>query len=371
MNIGITCYPTYGGSGIIATELGKALARAGDEVHFIASSLPVRLSAFDERIHFHEVGGLAYPLFEHPPYTLNLTNRMVKVVREHHIDVLHVHYAIPHAVSAVLARDILTADVSGVKIVTTLHGTDILLVGQDESYFDITKYSMEQSDALTAVSDYLSARTKEIFGITKNIRVIKNFVDVAVFSRDAFAGSSVVRHGSSPVLLHVSNFRPVKDIAVLIKAFARVRKRADAHLVLAGDGPERPAMEKLVRSLSLSQNVTFLGATDALPAIMASSDIFLLSSTLESFGLAALEAMAMGVPVVSTDCGGIREVVADGVTGRIVPVGDHEGMANAVCGLIDDVPLRKRMGDASYQRVRDEFTIERIVPRYRDVYASI
>ncbi|MBI4978405.1 MAG: N-acetyl-alpha-D-glucosaminyl L-malate synthase BshA [Spirochaetes bacterium] len=364
MKIGVTCYPTYGGSGIIATELGVAMARLGHEIHFISSALPVRLPVYEENIFFHEVSGLPYPLFEHPPYTLNLANKMVAVAREYKLDILHVHYAIPHSVSAILARDIL----GSVKVVTTLHGTDILLVGQDASYFDITRHAIVQSDAVTAVSDYLAETTKRVFSIDKQIHVIKNFIDTGVFSREQCKETDILRHGDEKIIIHVSNFRPVKDIGTLVRAFGKIRESVNAKLVLVGEGPELPAVKTVIDSLGLSKHVRFLGSQGTLPELLASADLFLLSSKVESFGLAVLEAMAMGVPAVSTDSGGIREVIEDGKTGFIVPAGNDPAMAKRAVELLTDDVMRKSFADACVRTVRERFSIDTAVEEYLRVY---
>lgn len=368
MKIGITCYPTYGGSGIIATELGMALAKKGVEVHFISSTVPVRLRHFYENVYFHKVQGLPYPLFDHPPYTLNLTNQMVHVVRTYGLDVLHVHYAIPHSVSACLARDIVERDV---KVVTTLHGTDILLIGQDESYFDITKHAMNESNLCTAVSDYLAEETHRIFNVRTPIRVIKNFVDTDVFypKREGEGkGKSVFSLNGEKVLLHISNFREVKRIETLIKAFALIRKRVAARLVLVGEGPETQKAERMVARLGLEACVLFLGQQDCVGEILREADVFLLSSRIESFGLVILEAMASGLPVVATDCGGPKELIRDGENGFLIPVDDHEAMAARVQTLLADNALHARFSENAYNDVLSAFTIDSILPAYIAAY---
>src|SRR5579863_6108869 len=308
MKIGITCYPTYGGSGVVATELGIELAARGHEIHFISYAMPIRLTGSSDRIFFHEVEVTTYPLFDHPPYTLALATKMIEVAEEASLDILHVHYAIPHSVSALLAR--MMAAPKRLPFITTLPGTDITLVGNDRSYLPITKFSIEQSDGVTAISHYLKQRTIEDFDIKRPIEVIPNFVNCDLYCRTP---NPVLRAewapNGEPILMHLSNFRPVKRLTDVVEMFAKVREKMRAKLVLIGDGPDRGAAEYLVRKKKLARDVHFLGKQDRVYQLLSQADLFLLPSDMESFGLAALEAMACEVPVIATNVGGIPEVV--------------------------------------------------------------
>src|SRR5271168_1503415 len=319
MKIGITCYPTYGGSGVVATELGLELAHRGHEIHFISYAQPIRLTELHANIHYHEVDVSRYPLFDFPPYDLALATRMAEVSELYALDLLHVHYAIPHSVSALLARQMLAAKPRGQKLpfVTTLHGTDITLVGLDRSYLPITRYSIEQSDGVTAISQYLRERTLREFEIKNNIQVIYNFVNCDIYVRDAGAATRRAEYAPNGerVLVHLSNFRPVKRVTDTIEIFDRVRKKIPAKLVLIGDGPERGNVEWLIRQKKLTKDVFLLGKQDDVYEKLSVADLFLLPSDLESFGLAALEAMACEVPVVATNTGGLPDVVEHGVDG--------------------------------------------------------
>jgi N-acetyl-alpha-D-glucosaminyl L-malate synthase BshA len=331
VKIGITCYPTYGGSGAVATELGIALAGRGHEVHFITYQQPFRLPNFLPRIFFHEVEVNRYPLFEYPPYDLALAVRMHQVVRAQSLDVLHCHYAIPHATSAWIAREMLQAGGDDVPVVTTLHGTDITIVGQDPSYHAITKFSIERSDATTAVSEYLRRETMATFGCAGcSVEVIPNFIDPAVYDRGAHppALAWLVPRGRK-VIMHVSNFRPVKRVRDVVQTFARINAEVPSVLFMVGDGPDRVEAEQEARTLDVHRSVHFLGKLEAVAPLLAGADLFLLPSASESFGLSALEALACGVPVVASNAGGLSEVVRDGETGALCPVGDVAGMAAA------------------------------------------
>jgi len=369
MRVGITCYPSEGGSGIVATELGKQLARLGHEVHFITSSLPVRLRGFEERICFHEVRPENYPVFHYPPYSLSLAAKMAEVARTHHLDVLHAHYAMPHAASAYLARQML-AD-HRVRTVTTLHGTDITLVGQAPSFYEVTKFSIEQSDAVTAVSGWLEAETRRIFRTDRDIRVIHNFIDVDTFKPRAL-GERRARFASpgEAVLLHISNFRPVKNLRALVEVFRRVNERHPSRLLLVGDGPERLSVLEMVRALGLQDRVQFLGNQEYVEDLLPIADVFLLPSLHESFGLTVLEAMAVGVPVVATNVGGTAEVVAEGETGYLRSPHDVDGMVEAVEMIVSDPDRAASMGEAGRRRAREFFHVDRIVPQYLEVYES-
>ncbi|HXF95075.1 MAG TPA: N-acetyl-alpha-D-glucosaminyl L-malate synthase BshA [Gemmatimonadales bacterium] len=371
MKIGITCYPTYGGSGAVATELGLELARRGHEVHFITYASPFRLRGFVERVTFHEVVTPEYPLFEHSPYALALAVKQHEVALRERLDLLHVHYAIPHAATAWLAKQMLK-DQRDLKIVTTLHGTDITLVGQDPSYFTLTKFSIEQSDAVTAVSNYLRDETYRAFGcVGCDVVVIPNFVSTAEYYPPT---GETCRHSLAPpghrILVHVSNFRPVKRVVDVVRVFAGVRRRLPAALVLVGDGPDRDAAQQEVDALGLTGDVRFLGKVDRVADILRASDLFLLPSSTESFGLAALEAMACGVPVVATRVGGLPEVVTDGETGRLAAVGAVEEMVEYATAILENPEVHAAMRRRAAARAR-EFSAERVVPRYEELYRDL
>ena len=372
MKIGITCYPTYGGSGAVATELGIALAARGHEVHFITYAQPFRLPALLPRVFFHEVDVGRYPLFEYPPYDLALAVRMHEVVRSAKLDVLHCHYAIPHATSAWIAREMLRESGDDVALVTTLHGTDITIVGQDPSYWAITKFSIEKADRITAVSDHLRAETITAFGCAGcSVDVIHNFIDPATYDRAKWPGAlaGVVRTDGK-VLMHVSNFRAVKRTVDVVRVFARVAAAMPATLVMVGDGPDRVLAQEEARTLGVADRIAFLGRIDAVAPLLAGADLFLLPSATESFGLSALEALATGVPVVASDAGGIPEVVRDGVTGALRPVGDVAGMADAALAILRDDARWAAMSAAAQGDARARFGESRIIGRYEDVYAD-
>ncbi len=370
MKIGITCYPTYGGSGAVATELGIALAARGHEVHFITYKQPFRLPAFQPRIFFHEVDVGRYPLFEYPPYDLALAVRMHEVVRSHKLDLLHVHYAIPHATSAWIAREMLEQNGSGIRIITTLHGTDITIVGQDPSFHAITKFSIEKSDHLTAVSNYLRDETERAFGCAGcNVQVIHNFIDPAVYDRGRYPTTMRRQlYGDRRVLMHVSNFRPVKRVRDVIRVFAQVQAAIPSVLIMVGDGPDRVDAEEEARSLGVASSVWFLGKLDAVAPLLAGADLFLLTSQNESFGLSALEALACGAPVVATDSGGIREVVRDGETGVLCAVGDVDGMARAALTILGDERRWSAMSTLAASDARARFSLDQIVAQYESLY---
>ena len=372
MKIGITCYPTYGGSGAVATELGIALAGRGHEVHFITYRQPFRLPNFLPRVYFHEVDVGRYPLFEFPPYDLALAVRMHEVVREHELDVLHCHYAIPHATSAWIAREMLRTEGGDIRFVTTLHGTDITIVGQDPSFHAITKFSIEKSDSLTAVSQYLQQETKEAFGCTaRRIEVIPNFVDPEVYNRSTH--DPVLRQqiaGDARVLMHISNFRPVKRVTDIVRTFAKVRRTVDSVLVMIGDGPDRHAAEQEARHLGVEKDVRFLGKIDSVAPLLAIADLFLLPTNMESFGLSALEALASGAPVIGAKVGGLPEVVKDGETGVLCGVGDVDGMASAATAILSDDARWQRMSEAAAADARARFSMNDVVQRYEDFYAA-
>lgn len=372
MKIGITCYPTYGGSGAIATELGIALAGRGHEVHFITYQQPFRLPAFLPRIYFHEVDVGRYPLFEYPPYDLALAVRMHEVVLRHGLDLLHLHYAIPHATSAWIAREMLRQTGSDVRLITTLHGTDITIVGQDPSFHAITKFSIEKSDRLTAVSQYLQRETYTAFGCTAcQVEVIYNFIDPRVYDRRRYA--HVLQgaiNGGRPVLIHVSNFRAVKRVRDIIRIFARVRDALPSVLVMVGDGPGRVEAQDEARLLGVEADVSFLGKLEAVAPLLAGADLFLLPSETESFGLSALEALASGVPVVATRVGGLPEVVRDGETGVLCAVGDVDGMAREALAILRDRARWEAMSRRAEIDSRERFSIDDIVGQYEALYRS-
>jgi L-malate glycosyltransferase len=370
MKIGITCYPTYGGSGAVATELGIALAARGHEVHFITYKQPFRLPSFMPNVYFHEVDVGRYPLFEYPPYDLALAVRMHEVVQTHQLDLLHVHYAIPHATSAWMAREMLERSGIYLPVVTTLHGTDITIVGQDPSFHAITKFSIEKSDGLTAVSQFLQEETLNVFGCTAcRIEVIPNFIDPAVYERGRYPDVLASQIGAGRrVLMHVSNFRPVKRVRDVVRIFARVNERVPSTLVMVGDGPDRLEAEQEARAAGLDDHVFFLGKIDAVAPLLAGADLFLLPTDRESFGLSALEALASGVPVIGAKVGGLPEVVRDGETGVLCPVGDVAGMAEAALELLGNDARWASMSRAAAEDARARFRLDTIVAQYEEYY---
>jgi L-malate glycosyltransferase len=366
MKIGITCYPTYGGSGVVATELGKELASRGHDVHFISYALPIRLTMKDH-VYFHEVEVLSYPLFEYPPYDLVLATKMAEVMTRFELDILHVHYAIPHSISAYLAKMMLRDRL--VPFVTTLHGTDITLVGNDRSYLPITRFGIEQSDAVTAVSEYLRQRTIQEFQIQRPVKVVPNFVDCNIYGRaaDRSLRKSFAKDDEG-ILIHISNFRPVKRVEDVVGIFALVRKKRKARLLMVGDGPDRPKAEWLANTHGISQDVLFVGKQNDMSELLAISDVLLLPSELESFGLVALEAMACEVPVIATRVGGVPEVVRDGVDGFLYDVGDVQSMADGSLSILNNPTVRDGLGKAARERALREFCASKIVLQYEDLY---
>ncbi len=370
MRIGITCYPTYGGSGVVATELGIELAARGHDIHFISYAMPVRITEAAGRIHFHEVEMLDYPLFDHPPYTLALATAMTNVAVNESLDLLHVHYAIPHSVSAYLARAMLKP--RRLPFVTTLHGTDITLVGLDRSYLPITKFSIEESDGVTAISNYLREVTLREFDIHRPVDLIPNFVNCEVFipgngkrRREEFAPKG------EKILAHLSNFRPVKRIPDVIEIFARVRREIPAKLLMIGDGPDRMTAEWMARDNKITSDVIFLGKQNQVQDLLACADVLLLPSELESFGLAALEGMACGVPAVCSRVGGVPEVITDGVEGYLVPSRDVQTMAARALEILSSPEKQKEMSQAARQRALRQFCTEKIIPLYEDLYQRV
>jgi len=373
MKIGITCYPVYGGSGVVATELGKALAARGHSVHFIAYSIPFRLSHIQENILFHEVDVNAYPLFEYPPYTLNLTSKLVDVVRHEQLDILHMHYAIPHATSAVLARQILAEEGVHVPVVTTLHGTDITIVGREPAFASVVNYSINHSDGVTAVSEYLRSETKGCCDITAEIEVIPNFIDTRRFrplKKDHF--KRALCPNGEKLVVHVSNFRPVKRAPEVVEVFQRLLDRGQAvKLLLVGDGPDRGPAEHRARDLGVYDDIRFLGKQEPIEEILSIADVFLMPSGSETFGLAALEAMACGVPVVASDIGGLPELVIHGETGFLCPLGDLESYTDRAGELLANEELHASMSQASRARAADMFDTDIIVPQYEMYYERV
>jgi L-malate glycosyltransferase len=372
VNIGITCYPTYGGSGAVATELGIALAQRGHEVHFVTYKQPFRLPTFLPRVYFHEVDVGRYPLFEFPPYDLALAVRMHEVVREHRLDLLHCHYAIPHATSAWITKQMLREEQRDIRVVTTLHGTDITIVGQDPSFHSITKFSIEKSDSLTAVSQYLQRETRTAFGCTAcGIEVIPNFIDPDVYDRDRYTGSErPTFDGGRKVLMHISNFRPVKRVKDVVRVFARVNAAVPSVLVMVGDGPDRHDAEQEARQLGVDKHVHFLGKIDSVAPLLAAADLFVLPTDAESFGLSALEALASGTPVIGSNAGGLPEVVQDGETGVLCGVGDVDGMSAAAIELLSDERKWRRMSDAGARDARSRFAKDDVVEIYENLYRT-
>ena len=371
MKIGIVCYPTYGGSGVIATEIGLGLADKGHEVHFITYKRPARLSPFRENVYMHEVNSRSYPLFEYAPYETALASKLVDVVKYEKLDILHVHYAIPHAAVAFMAKQVLKSHGINIPVVTTLHGTDITLVGTDKSYFPVVEFSINNSDGVTAVSNHLKQQTLDTFGTTTDIEVIYNFIDFDRFKRtDKSHFKKAIAPDGEKILVHVSNFRKVKRVEDTIHVFSRVRKEIPCKLLLIGDGPERPEMERLCRDMGLCEDIRFLGKQDAIEELLAIADVFLLPSANESFGLAALEAMACEVPVVSSDIGGIPEVNVDGVTGFLCPLGDVDAMAEKTLVMLSDEEKLAVFRKGALEQAR-RFDIKNILPHYESYYRQI
>ena len=370
MKIGITCYPTYGGSGVVATELGQELAARGHDIHFISYAPPIRMNLTDPHIHFHEVEVASYPLFDHPPYTLALATKMLEVFEAESLDLLHVHYAIPHSVSALLARSM--AAPRRLPFITTLHGTDITLVGSNRSYLPITKFSIDQSDGVTAISQYLLNQTLKEFDIKRPIEVIPNFVNCDLYSRKPQPGlREQWAPNGEPILMHLSNFRPVKRLTDTVEIFALVRAKMPAKLVLIGDGPDRGSAEYLVRKKRLQKDVIFLGKQNSVYEKLAVADLFLLPSQLESFGLAALEAMACEVPVIATNVGGVPEVVEHGIDGYLVAPGDVKSAAAHAIEILSRSDRGREMGQRARINAKRKFCANDVIPAYESYYRRI
>lgn len=371
MKIGIVCYPTFGGSGVVATELGLGLADKGHDIHFITYKRPVRLTSFHANVYFHEVNAVEYPLFEYAPYETALASKIVDVVKFEKIELLHVHYAIPHAAVAFMVKQILKAQGIYLPVVTTLHGTDITLVGADPSFAPVVEFSINQSDGVTAVSEQLKTETTQSFHINNDIKVIHNFIDFKRFRKtDKDHFRKAIAPEGEKILTHTSNFRKVKRVEDVIRIFEIVVKHIPAKLMMIGDGPERKPMEDLCRSLGLCHEIRFLGKQEAIEEILAISDVFLLPSENESFGLAALEAMACEVPVISSNAGGIPEVNIDGYTGYMCDVGDTDGMAKRTIELLSDPEKLEAFRKHAYKRAMD-FDIKKVLPLYEDYYAEV
>jgi len=373
MKIGITCYPTYGGSGVVATELGIELAALGHQVHFVTYSQPFRLTGREEGIFYHEVPVSNYPLFEYPPYDLALATRMSEVAEYYELDLLHVHYAIPHSVSALLARQMLAARGRKLPFVTTLHGTDITLVGLDRSYLPITRFAIEESDGVTSISQYLKDKTLEEFHIENPIEVIPNFVNCDVYKPLEDRAAARLRYAGpgEKILIHLSNFRPVKRVTDVVKIFAKIAERMPARLLLVGDGPDRSSAEWLAHNFGIQDRVAFLGKQESVNELLPVADLMLMPSELESFGLAALEAMACLVPTIATRVGGVPELIDDDVTGRLLPVGDVDAMASAAIELLTDPEQLAEMGKAGRISAQERFCATRIIPLYEKYYEDV
>ncbi len=371
MNIGIVCYPTFGGSGVLATELGKALADKGHNIHFITYQQPVRLTGFSANIFYHEVHVPTYPLFDFPPYETALASTMVDVIRNNKLDLLHVHYAIPHASAAYMAKMILKNEGINIPVITTLHGTDITLVGKDKTYSPVVAFSINQSDAITAVSNNLREETYNTFIIEKEIEVIHNFVDVERFNRkpiDAF--QKVIAPNGERIVVHASNFRKIKRVQDVVKIFQQIVKQIPAKLLLVGDGPERPMVEELARELDIVADIKFLGKQQDMEEIFAVTDLFLLPSEYESFGLAALEAMASGTAVVCSNAGGLPEIIEQGVCGYMANVGDIQAMSEFSLDILRD-ENRMAQFQAAAQLQAQRFDIRNIIPIYERLYEKV
>lgn len=371
MRIGIVCYPTYGGSGVVATEIGLGLARKGHEVHFITYRRPARLSVFQTNVYLHEVNSMDYPLFEYKPYETALASKMVDVIKREKIDVLHVHYAIPHAAVAFMTKQVLLSQGINVPVITTLHGTDITLVGSDASFHPVVEFSINNSDGVTAVSQFLKKETCDLFKITTDIEVIYNFIDFNRFHRiNKEHFRKAIAPNNEKILVHVSNFRKVKRVGDAIKAFKKVNQHLPSKLLLIGDGPERQSLEQMSREMGLTSEIRFLGKQDAIEELLAISDLFMIPSENESFGLAALEAMACEVPVISTNIGGLPEVNIDGVTGYLCDIGDCETMSQRALEILSDPEVHQRF-QVNARKQAEKFNIDFIIPQYEQYYTSI
>lgn len=370
MKVCMVCYPTHGGSGVIASELAVGLAASGHEIHIVSYATPFRLGSFHQNIFIHEVEVASYPLFKYPPYALALATKLVDVAREYGLDLIHAHYAVPHATSAYLAKQMLRSQ--KVKTITTLHGTDITLVGGDKSFYQVIKFNIEESDGVTAVSHYLQQRTLQEFSITREIRVIHNFVNTSRYSHDSndCAKGHFAPRGEK-IIMHASNFRSVKRVEDVVHVFSRIQERIPAKLLLVGEGPDRLRVQQLVKELNLSDHVLFLGEQDDIEELMSCAELFILPSNQESFGLVALEAQSFGVPVIGTNMGGLPEVVGHGETGFLLPVGDVEGMAAKALELLESPNLYAAFQKKARERVLDRFDSQMIIPQYEAYYQEV
>ncbi|ACB84859.1 N-acetyl-alpha-D-glucosaminyl L-malate synthase BshA [Natranaerobius thermophilus] len=371
MKIGIVCYPTHGGSGVVATELGKQLAKRGHEIHFFSYQVPFRLDKYYTNIFFHEVQVPTYPVLKYPPYSFSLVSKIAEVSKKEGLDIIHVHYAVPHSVCGNLARDMLKRETDQAPVVvTTLHGTDITLVGNHPSFFPITKYSMEDSNSLTCVSNKLQHETYDIFGIEQPISTIYNFIDYEEYrpgNNNRQMRKELAPNGEK-ILLHISNFRAVKRVEDVIQTFAKVQEQVSTKLLMVGDGPDKTKAEQLARELGLEDEIIFMGKQDQIKNILDISDLFILPSERESFGLVALEAMAFRIPVIATQVGGIPEVVSEGETGYLLPVGDIDGMAEKTLKILLDESLSTSLGNNARNRVINKFSVEQVIPQYEQLY---
>ena len=368
MKIGIVCYPTFGGSGVVATELGIELSKKGHEIHFITYSQPVRLDALSSNLHYHEVNVPDYPLFKYEPYELALSSKLYDVISKYEIDVLHVHYAIPHAYAAYMAKKILNENGYKIPIVTTLHGTDITLVGNHPFYKPAVTFSINKSDIVTCVSKSLMEDTREFFGIQRDIKVIQNFIDIDKYERKHNnCEKNVISEGDEKIIVHISNFRPLKRIIDVIKIFQKINLEISSKLIMVGDGPEKKKAKDYLRKNNLKNRVIFLGKTNEVDEILCSSDLFLLPSEKESFGLAALEAMALKVPVISTNIGGLSELNINGNSGYTSDIGDIDSMASNAIKILSDKSLKKKYSSQAFENAK-KYDIKKIIPLYESVY---
>ena len=368
MKIGIVCYPTFGGSGVVATELGIELSKKGHEIHFITYSQPVRLDALSSNLHYHEVNVPDYPLFKYEPYELALSSKLYDVISKYEIDVLHVHYAIPHAYAAYMAKKILNENGYKIPIVTTLHGTDITLVGNHPFYKPAVTFSINKSDIVTCVSKSLMEDTREFFGIQRDIKVIPNFIDIDKYERKHNnCEKNVISEGDEKIIVHISNFRPLKRIIDVIKIFQKINLEISSKLIMVGDGPEKKKAKDYLRKNNLKNRVIFLGKTNEVDEILCSSDLFLLPSEKESFGLAALEAMALKVPVISTNIGGLSELNINGNSGYTSDIGDIDSMASNAIKILSDKSLKKKYSSQAFENAK-KYDIKKIIRLYESVY---
>jgi N-acetyl-alpha-D-glucosaminyl L-malate synthase BshA len=368
MKIGIVCYPTFGGSGVVATELGIELSKKGHEVHFITYSQPVRLDALSSNLHYHEVNVPDYPLFKYEPYELALSSKLFDVISKHKIDVLHVHYAIPHAYAAYMAKKILNENGYNIPIITTLHGTDITLVGNHPFYKPAVTFSINKSDIVTCVSKSLMEDTREFFGITREIKVIPNFIDIDKYDKKHnLCERNMIAEGDEKIIVHVSNFRPLKRIKDVLEIFKKINEKINSKLIMVGDGPEKKKAKEFLRKHNLKNKVIFLGKTNQVDEILCSSDLFLLPSEKESFGLAALEAMALKVPVVSSNAGGLKDLNINGNSGYTSDVGDIDSMAQNAIKILTDNSLEKRYRIQAFENAK-KYDIKKVIPLYEKIY---